>query len=222
MRDKEVSNENLKNKKPNSSKKSSALLYLIVPAAFTVLALVLLIPAIISADKTADKYISELAAKYSNGNNNLIFVDDEPYKPDYTESGEVALSKSFTVGDRIGTLICEDAGVNLDVFYGSGVQIFARGAGLNSNYSLFGENGSVLLESFAFSGLENISADDIIRITTVYGTFEYRVTGESIERSDAELVLCSSSSKEPFAENNKLYICADKISGPALKIGEVQ
>lgn len=222
MSDKEVSNDSLKSQKSKQQKKNSALLYLIVPVVFTVLALVCLTPAAVGADKIADKYFSELAVEFSNGNNNLIYVDEEPYIPDYTASGVVKLPKSFTVGDRIGTLVCENAGVNIDVFYGSGVQIFAKGAGLNGNYSLFGENGSVLLESYTVSGIENISAGDIIRVTTVYGTFEYQATGESVDSSDAELILCCNSSKEPFSEGDKLYICGDRISGPALETGEVQ
>lgn len=225
MSDKEVSNENLLNKKTDSSKKNSALLYIIVPVVFVAVMLVFLIPAVIAADKTADKYISLLMTQFENGSNDFVTVDDEPYVPDYTDSGDAVLPKNFSAGDRIGTLVCENAGVNTDIYYGSGVQIFTRGAGVSSDYSLFGESGSVLLEGFASSGFknfENISAGDIIHITTVYGTFEYKVTDESAETSDADLIICIHDAKAPFYTGTKRYICADKISGPALKTGEVR
>lgn len=223
--DKEVSIKNGETKKADKKNKNTALLYIIVPAVFVAVMLVLLIPAFVIVDKAADKYILQLTSEFSIGSNNIITVDDEPYVPDYTDSGDVTLNDSFSPGDRIGTLVCENAGVNSNVFYGSGVQIFSRGAGVNSDYSLFGESGSVLLEGFASSGFknfENISVGDIIHITTVYGTFEYSVTGESAESSDADLILCVNDAKAPFYTGTKRYVCADKISGPTLKTGEVR
>lgn len=225
MSDKEVSTENGKIKKADKKIKNSALLYIIVPLVFTAVMLVLLIPAAAAADKAADKYIAQLTSSFADGNNDIVTVDENPYVPDYTDSGDVELTENFSAGDRIGTLVCENAGVNSDIYYGSGVQIFTRGAGLNSEYSLFGGNGSVLLEGFGSSGLknfENISVGDIIRVTTVYGTFEYSVTDESAETSDADLILRINDAKAPFYSGTERYVCADKISGPALKIGEVQ
>lgn len=225
MSDKEVSNENLLNKKTDSSKINSALLYIIVPMVFVAVMLVFLIPAVIAADKTTDKYISLLMTQFENGSNDILTVDDKPYVPDYTDSGEVALQEGFSAGDRIGTLVCENAGVNTDIYYGSGVQIFTRGAGVSSDYSLFGESGSVLLEGFGSSGFknyENFSAGDIIHIITVYGTFEYKVTDESAETSDADLIMRINDAKAPFYSGTERFVCADKISGPALKLGEVQ
>lgn len=225
MSDKEVSNENEKSKKAALKIKNSALLYIIVPVVFVAVLLVFLIPAAIAADKTADRYISKLETEFAIGSNGVFTVDDEPYVPDYTESGDVTLQKSFFVGDRIGTLVCENAGVNSDIYYGSGVQIFTRGAGVSSDYSLFGESGSVLLEGFGSSGFknyENFSAGDIIHITTVYGTFEYKVTDESAETSDADLIMRINDAKAPFYSGTERFVCADKISGPALKLGEVQ
>ncbi len=225
MSDKEVSNENEKSKKAALKIKNSALLYIIVPVVFVAVLLVFLIPAAIAADKTADRYISKLETEFAIGSNGVFTVDDEPYVPDYTESGDVTLQKSFFVGDRIGTLVCENAGVNSDIYYGSGVQIFTRGAGVSSDYSLFGESGSVLLEGFGslgFKNYENFSAGDIIHITTVYGTFEYKVTNESAETSDADLIMRINDAKAPFYSGTERFVCADKISGPALKLGEVQ
>ena len=220
MSDKEVSNE-----KADIKIKNSALLYIIVPVVFVAVMLVFLIPAVIAADKAVDKYISELMLEFSNGSNDFVTVDDEPYVPDYTDSGDVVLHEGFSAGDRIGTLVCENAGVNTDIYYGSGVQIFTRGAGVSSDYSLFGESGSVLLEGFGSSGFknyDNFSAGDIIHITTVYGTFEYKVTDESAETSDADLIMRINDAKAPFYSGTERFVCADKISGPALKLGEVQ
>lgn len=225
MSDKEVSNEKEEIKKADIKIKNSALLYIIVPVVFVAVMLVFLIPAVIAADKAVDKYISELMSEFSNGSNDFVTVDDEPYVPDYTDSGDAALPKNFSAGDRIGTLVCENAGVNTDIYYGSGVQISTRGAGVSSDYSLFGESGSVLLAGFGSSGFknyENFSAGDIIHITTVYGTFEYKVTDESAETSDADLIMRINDAKAPFYSGTERFVCADKISGPALKLGEVQ
>ena len=225
MSDKEASNEIEEIQKADIKIKNSALLYIIVPVVFVAVMLVFLIPAVIAADKAVDKYISELMSEFSNGSNDFVTVDDKPYVPDYTDSGDVVLHEGFSAGDRIGTLVCENAGVNTDIYYGSGVQISTRGAGVSSDYSLFGESGSVLLEGFGSSGFknyENFSAGDIIHITTVYGTFEYKVTDESAETSDADLIMRINDAKAPFYSGTERFVCADKISGPALKLGEVQ
>jgi len=211
-------------KKADNRIKNPVIYYIIVPLAFALAALIILIPAFIKADKLAESYIAAVREKTANSGSVIAFNDDEYIASDITE-GTVKLEKKLAKGNKIGTLICENAGVHSDIYYGCDVRIFNRGAGLNTDYGLFGEDKAVYLEglqSEAFKNFDNIAAGDIIEIKTVYGVFEYRASDESVEASKADLVLCSYDSSKPFADAEKYYICAYKIAGPSLLSGEVQ
>lgn len=224
MSDKEVIKEDLKAKKSVGGK-SSALYYIIVPIAFTVIALIIISPAAFKANKLVKNYTASVQERLSRDNSSIVTFNNDFYTPDYTADGQISLDKKPVKGDKIASLVCENAGVNTDVYYGTDTQILARGAGLNTDYALFGSNKAVMLEglcSAAFKNLENISEGDIIKVTAFYGSFEYRVTGRNIDESKADLILCCNSSKEPLIKGERLYVCAEKISGPVLISGEVQ
>lgn len=224
MSDKEAIKENSKTK-TSAGGKSSVLFYIIVPIAFTAIALIMLSPAAFKADRLVKNYTASVQDKLSKENSGIITFDDDFYTPDYTAEGQKSLDKKSVKGDKIASLVCENAGVNTDVYYGTDDRILGRGAGLNTDYALFGGDKAVMLEglsSVAFKNFDNISSGDIIRITAFYGTFEYRVIGRNIEESKADLILACNSSKEPFTKGERLYICAEKVSGPVLISGEVQ
>lgn len=216
--------EKINTKKSGLSVYKTVLLYIIVPVVFSAVLLIALIPAFIKADKLAESYIATAREKISNSGSIIVFNDEAYISSDITD-GEVKLDKRLAKGDKIGSLVCENAGVNTDIYYGIGVQILGRGAGLNPDYGLFGEDKVVYLEGLQAEALKNfdsISEGDIIEIKTFYGTFGYRVSAESFENSKADLVICSVYSAEPFGKSEKQYICAYKISGPVLQHGEVQ
>lgn len=224
MSDKEVVKENFKSK-ISAGKKSSVFYYIIVPIVFTAIALIMLFPAAVKTDRLIKNYTASLQDKFSRDNSSIITFDNNFYEPDYTADGQISIDKKPAEGDKIASLICENAGVNTDVYYGTAVQILGRGAGLNTDYALFGGDKTVMIEGLAsasFKNIDNISAGDIIKITAFYGTFEYRVTGRNAEESKADLILYCNSSKKPFSQGERLYICAEKSSGPVLISGEVQ
>lgn len=220
-----IDKEKFKIKKTPAGGKGTVLSYVIVPIVFTAVALILFSPASVKADKLVKNYMAVLQEKFSRSSDNLIVFNDDFYSPDYTADGQIRLEKQPEFGDKIASLLCDNAGVNTDVYYGISVQIFGRGAGLNADYSLFGTDKAVLIEglgSVAFKNLENVSVGDVIKVTTFYGTFAYRVTGKNVETDKADLILSSASAAAPFSDGGKLYICAEKISGPVLSAGEVR
>jgi len=212
--------EDLKNKKTGKKKRRTVLLYIAVPVIFAVLFLSAAAPALIKADKLAAQYIEILQEKFS-ADKDAAYICDEGYVPSVVESGSVTLGHALVRGEKIGDIVCERAGLNTPVYYGNEINILGAGAGLNTDYALFGESRAVLVEglnSAAFKNLERLAAGDIIDVTTSYGLFRYRVSGESFESAEADLVLCTDKARQPFAyeQKDKLYICADKISGPVL------
>ncbi len=224
MSDKEVIKENFKIK-ISAGGKSSALYYIIVPIAFTAIALIMLSPAAFKANRLVKNYTASMQERLSRNNSSIVTFDNDFYTPDYTADGQISLDKKPVKGDKIASLVCENSGVNTNVYYGTDIQILGRGAGLNTDYALFGSDKAVMLEglaSEAFKNFDNFSKGDIIKVTAYYGTFEYRVTGRNIEENNADLILCCNSSKKPFMKGERLYICAEKISGPVLISGEVQ
>lgn len=220
MKEKEDFKVNIKNKNTGKKSKNNIVLYIVVPVIFTAVLLSAVVPAFIKADKLAEGYIELIQERFS-ADNDEAYICDDAYVPSAVESGNTKLEHTFLKGEKIGVIVCESAGINTPVYYGNGINVLGAGAGLNADYSLFGESGAVLVEGYnssAFRNLEKLSAGDIIDVTTGYGVFKYKVSGESFEGAKADLVLCTDKSKQPFAyrKNDKLYICANKISGPVL------
>lgn len=116
------------------------------------------------------------------------------------------------------------------VYYGISELALLSGVGHISSTSFPGFGKSIMLYGHShtyFSGVEALSAGDILTYTTNYGVYEYEVTSSSViteesvlpydTKADKEqLILCTDYPFDKYkTETGKTYcVIADKISGP--------
>jgi LPXTG-site transpeptidase (sortase) family protein len=100
-------------------------------------------------------------------------------------AGEIDRDGDFTEGDLIGRIKIPRVGVSALVLHGVGSRTLRRGVGHIPGTAQPDRNGNVGLaghrDSF-FRGLKDISKNDTIELTTLDGTFEYKVEWIKIVR----------------------------------------
>ncbi len=137
-------------------------------------------------------------------------------------------------GDQYGELACEKAGLQAPLYYGDSEEILKKGAGTYAGSYLPGMGGTILVgahDATFFAPLEKMEKDDVISLTTTYGSYQYRVTktqvadlmdasAYQISKDGEELVLytCYPFGVEDEVREQRFYVYAEKISGP--EIGE--
>lgn len=118
------------------------------------------------------------------------------------------------------------------VYYGISEQALLSGAGHVSSTSLPGFGKPIMLYGYShtyFSGVEGLSAGDILTYTTNYGIYEYQVTSSSVithgeslsynlEADKEQLIICTDYPFDKYkTESGKTYcVIADKVSGPEI------
>lgn len=116
------------------------------------------------------------------------------------------------------------------LYYGVSEPALLAGVGHVSSTALPGFGKSVMLYGYnhtSLSGIENLSADDILTYTTNYGVYEYQVkstcviTAEStlpydLEAEKEQLIICTDYPFDKYkTETGKTYcVIAEKVSGP--------
>ena len=137
-------------------------------------------------------------------------------------------------GDQYGELACEKAGLQAPLYYGDSEEVLKKGAGTYAGSYLPGMGGTILVgahDATFFAPLEKMEKDDVISLTTTYGSYQYRVTKTQvadlmdasiyqISKDEEELVLytCYPFGVEDEVREQRFYVYAEKISGP--EIGE--
>ena len=137
-------------------------------------------------------------------------------------------------GDQYGELACEKAGLQAPLYYGDSEEVLKKGAGTYAGSYLPGMGGTILAgahDATFFAPLEKMEKDDVISLTTTYGSYQYRVTktqaadlmdasAYQISKDGEELVLytCYPFGVEDEVREQRFYVYAEKISGP--EIGE--
>ena len=150
------------------------------------------------------------------------------------QEGELKKSEAVTpsVGSRFGTILCERIGLKAPLYYGDSKEILTRGAGQYTGSGLPGEGRPILAgahDSGYFAPLQNIKKDDIIKVNTSYGEFQYKVTDltvknassitkKDLEHTGEELVLYTCWPFGPLTEEKtqRYFVAAEKIAGPVL------
>jgi len=116
------------------------------------------------------------------------------------------------------------------VYYGVSEQSLLSGVGHVSSTSFPGFGKPIMLYGYShtyFSGVEALSAGDVLTYTTNYGVYEYQVTSSSVitahsvlpydlEAEKEQLIICTDYPFDKYkTETGKTYcIIADKVSGP--------
>jgi sortase A len=97
-------------------------------------------------------------------------------------------------GEQIGKVTSDAVALQAPLYYGDSVEILESGAGTYTGSYLPGEGGTVLIgahDATFFAPLEKMKIGDIVKISTIYGEFQYKVTdvkkGEMTDASRYEI-----------------------------------
>lgn len=94
-------------------------------------------------------------------------------------------------GESYGNISCERIALAAPIYYGDSDEYFEKGAGQYTGSGLPGQGKPILIgghDGSFFAPLEDILVDDIIVITTGYGSFQYKVTEtKAVEKVDSTL-----------------------------------
>ena len=139
-------------------------------------------------------------------------------------------------GDLFGKITIDSVNKTINLYYGDGNDQLRKGAGLFNGSFLPGFNRTSLIAGHSlpyFECLGDVNVGEIIKISTHYGDFEYKITdtkiGKATDESNYDL---AQSEKEqlilytcyPFEligyKADRLFVYADKISGPTILEGQ--
>lgn len=204
-------------------KKHVVLAYFTVPLIFVLVSLLIVVPSgkflFGKAVQTVHKAQEGLTISY----NDLKATDASV---EFTEDDGIVIEPPIAA-QRLGTLKCETAGLNAELYYGINRVSLRGGAGVKSGASLFGMDGQISVYGYAstaFKALKNVKIGDIISVEASWGKYEYSV--EDIQLSESApkldnnvLVLSSDADDGAFSGQSKMkrFVVARQISGPRVK-----
>ncbi len=155
-----------------------------------------------------------------------VYAADEEVLMD-DESWSMPLS-----GEQYGEMLCEDAALQVPLYYGDTDEILEKGAGTYAGSSLPGQGKEILIgghDTTFFAPLESIQKGMVISVKTKYGQYQYEVTDIKVQdvmeykknpSRTEKLVLytCYPFGAEEELRNERFFVYASKMSG--LEIGE--
>lgn len=141
-----------------------------------------------------------------------------------------------TYGDSFGKIIIDSVNIKVNLYYGDGKDQLRNGVGLFGGSFLPGFNRTALIAGHSipfFEPLGKIKIGDIIKISTHYGDFEYKITNTKIaeandnsnydleQKEQEQLILYTCYPFEIIGyKSQRLFVYADKISGPTIMEGQ--
>lgn len=229
-----MSEENQKTSQLNKTNTSSGhvhkkryvvLQYIVIPILFVLISLVAVVPVSMFLLNESVDLVHKVQETLTMDYNDLHSSDEQFRQSDKT-GGSVQLPK-FVSSEKIGSIVCENAGLNTNLYYGLNRVSLRSGAAVCCDSSLFGENACVNIfgyASTAFKALYNMDIDDEIVVQTSWGKYSYRVVScESMaaapETDGNILVLSTSKNNKAFSnfDDEKYYVTAEYVSGPTVK-----
>lgn len=135
-------------------------------------------------------------------------------------------------GQEYAHMYCERIGLDGPIYYGDSYELMRKGIGHYNGTSIPGDGSPMLMvahNTTYFAPLQKVSTGDIITVTTNYGVYQYQVTESKIadhnddsaydlyaEKEQLILYTCYPFEKLVGTKTDRLFVYADKISGPDL------
>lgn len=217
-------------------KQRKVMTLILVPLSFTLLCyltLYLLISPVIEPLMSIYSLISSDYAPTLNDENSKDLYANKLVASDTINASQIVQP---TYGDLFGKLTIDSVNIKVNLYYGDGRDQLRNGVGLFGGSFLPGFNRTILIAGHSipyFEPLGDIKIGDIIKISTHYGDFEYKITNTKIsdandssnydlEQNDQEqLILYTCYPFEIIGyKSQRLFVYADKISGPTIVEGQ--
>lgn len=217
-------------------KRRKVMALILVPLSFTFICyiiLFLLISPIIEPLMSIYSLISSDYAPTLNDNNSTDLYANKLVASDVIKASQIVQP---TYGDFFGELSIDAVKINVKLYYGDGKEQLRNGVGLFNGSFLPGFNRTTLIAGHSipyFEPLGEVKIGDIIKISTHYGDFEYKITDTKIanandssnydleQREQEKLILYTCYPFELIGyKADRLFVYADKISGPTILEGQ--
>lgn len=164
-----------------------------------------------------------------------VLYQDHQSLPD---SGTIQAStlKHIKITDEYGEIEIDSVNIQVPLIYGATDECLHKGAGLRIQSFMPGYNKPIMIGGHTipyFKNLVNIHKNDIIKIRTYYGLFEYKVSHTAIANASdtsaydlsldkEQLILFTCYPVEGIGEKeDRYFVYADKVSGPCIE-GDIQ
>lgn len=200
----------------NNKENKSILIYILTPFIVLFLCVGIAIVAAIKPYNKASVYLNlafmdDFKTNPNDGLNGLIIKGGDiqlSYTGETSEEGELIIP-SF--GEQFAVLRSEPLGVSIPVYWGSGRELFERGACQATFSKLPGAVGNTVIsahEDTFFAELHSLDVGDTVTINTNYGEFVYTVTEKiSFKKTDKKYV-------NPTEDTRlTLYTCKKDVLG---------
>lgn len=183
-------------------------------------------PVISDAVSIGNMFLSDKQVNYSSSYEN-IFVPTTN-NSDTIDASEIDFP---SVNKQFGELKIPKCNVDTKLFFGDGKVPLQNGVGVYAGSFIPGYGKTILVaghNNTYFNGLKNIKIGNIIKISTSYGNYEYKVVDAKILNADNKKAYDLSKKEEnlilytcyPFdmlgITQKRFFVYAEKISGPKI------
>lgn len=159
-------------------------------------------------------------------------AEENPEEPE----GETVQNRDVQIpyyNTEYAHLMCEAAEIDCPLYFGDSDMALANGAGQYSSSWLPGYGGTILVAGHNYSvfyNLQYVEVGDVFRVETNYGVYEYQVTDIQVhdhrdesaydltsrDREVLVLYTCWPMQRMAGVKTDRLFVYADKISGPTV------
>ncbi len=198
-------------KKRGYVRRYEILAYIKQPLIYILISMIVVIPVMIGLMNFAVNYV-HTAQKALTMDYNDIEVDNS-----YKKADKNNYYKSVHIGKLMGSVVCENAGLNSKVYYGMNRVSMRDGAGMDNTSALPGNGSCVYIAGYASSGfgaLYHLEKGDTLTLETYWGKFRYKVTEAKVcnhvrkmEPEGESLILVTSASTDAFSVYNDESYC---------------
>jgi len=221
------------------------LAYFYIPVFFSLIGaaivFVVLMPFWTLLSSAASVVLTNTAPIYTT-NLRVIYTDtvlNDVKKSAVSNAGSITNAVSLSViqwpvfGDLYGELTCKAAGIDAPVYYGDSSDILGVGLGTYIGSFIPGYGKPILIsghDTSYFLALKYVEQGDIFVFKTSYAEYEYEVTDIRVLKYDDATAIDLAADEEnlilytcyPFekivgAKSDRLFIYAERISGPDLE-----
>ena len=201
-----------------TNKKTSTVRPMIItPIVFVLIVLIVALPLSIKAFGIMKGRVHSMRETLSVSYGD-ISASDEYFNECVKDSAELS-PDALSVADKVGTIRCNNAAIDCDIYYGINRVSKRSGAGLSTKCGFFGEGGQIHIDANAseyFKALENVKKGDVFTVEIPSGEYVYTVkeitTAEeySGKVKGEYLLLTTDVSHEAFAhqDKNRLMVVA--------------
>lgn len=198
--------------------------YILTPIVFVLISLIAVVPAGIHMMNTAIDTVHKAQETLSIG------LNDVEAKNNYDADAEGKADRPADVS-KFGEILCENAGLNADAYYGMNRVSLRNGVGVSAEAALPGDKGIINAYGYAstaFKALKYVKIGDVITFETGWGVYYYMVTDvvtsnkAPVINADQGLIFAAAKDNNAFScfDDEKLYVAAELISDASE--GEVQ